>query len=87
MKFLNRAKSSVGSTPRVLVVALDGVPYTYVRRLFDAGEMPNLREIAARGELAQMDTSMPNVSSVAWASFMTGANPGKHNIYGFLDRH
>ncbi|MEO6579428.1 MAG: alkaline phosphatase family protein, partial [Candidatus Limnocylindria bacterium] len=31
--------------------------------------------------------SMPNVSSVAWASFMTGANPGKHNIYGFLDRH
>jgi predicted AlkP superfamily phosphohydrolase/phosphomutase len=36
--------------------------------------------------VAQMDTAIPNVSSVAWASFMTGANPGRHNIYGFLDR-
>lgn len=49
--------------------------------------MPNLRAITERGGLAQMDTAVPNVSSVAWASFMTGANPGKHNIYGFLDRH
>lgn len=72
---------------RALVIALDGVPYTYVRRLFEAGEMPNLRAITERGELLQMDTAIPNVSSVAWASFMTGSNPGKHNIYGFLDRH
>jgi predicted AlkP superfamily phosphohydrolase/phosphomutase len=75
------------SRPRVLVVALDGVPYTYVQGLFEAGEMPNLRAIHELGPIAQMDTSVPNVSSVAWASFMTGANPGKHNIYGFLDRH
>ena len=72
---------------RALVVALDGVPYTFVQRLFEAGEMPNLMAITEKGPLAQMDTSVPNVSSVAWASFMTGANPGKHNIYGFLDRH
>ena len=71
----------------MLVVALDGVPFTYVQRLFEAGELPNLRAIAERGPMAQMDTSVPNVSSVAWASFMTGMNPGKHNIYGFLDRH
>ena len=86
MKFLKRARPPAGGSPRALVVALDGVPYTYMRRLFEAGEMPNMRAITERGELAQMDTSMPNVSSVAWASFMTGANPGKHNIYGFLDR-
>jgi predicted AlkP superfamily phosphohydrolase/phosphomutase len=81
------ARSRAPRGPRVLVVALDGVPYTYVRRLFDAGEMPNLHAIHEHGPLAQMDTSVPNVSSVAWASFMTGANPGKHNIYGFLDRY
>lgn len=71
---------------RVLVVALDGVPHSYVQRLFDAGELPNLKAITDEGELLQMDTAVPNVSSVAWASFMTGMNPGKHNIYGFLDR-
>jgi predicted AlkP superfamily phosphohydrolase/phosphomutase len=68
------------------VLGLDGVPYTYVRRLFEAGELPNLQAIVEEGTLAQMDTTLPNVSSVAWASFMTGQNPGKHNIYGFVDR-
>ncbi|MBZ0252668.1 MAG: alkaline phosphatase family protein, partial [Candidatus Methylomirabilis sp.] len=28
----------------------------------------------------------PCVSSVAWASYMTGKNPGKHGILGFVDR-
>ena len=47
--------------------------------------MPRLAEIASRGSLLQMDTSIPDISSVAWTSFMTGANPGRHGIYGFLD--
>lgn len=71
---------------RVVVIGLDGVPYSYLQRLLAAGEMPNFRAIIAEGALAQMDTTIPNVSSVAWASFMTGQNPGKHNIYGFVDR-
>lgn len=71
---------------RVVVIGIDGVPYTYVRRLFEAGELPNFRALAGEGALAQMDTTLPNVSSVAWSSFMTGQNPGKHNIYGFVDR-
>lgn len=80
------AESARDHSSRVLVIALDGVPYSYVERMFAAGELPNLRAITETGPLAQMDTAIPNVSSVAWASFMTGANPGKHNIYGFLDR-
>lgn len=70
----------------MLIVALDGVPYSYVRGLIDKGELPNFKAIADDGDLTQMDTSLPNVSSVAWASFMTGSNPGVHNVYGFLDR-
>lgn len=70
----------------MLVIGLDGVPYTYVKSLMDAGELPNFRAIVAEGTLAQMETTLPNVSSVAWATFMTGKNPGKHNIYGFVDR-
>jgi predicted AlkP superfamily phosphohydrolase/phosphomutase len=71
---------------RVVVIGLDGVPYTYIQHLFRAGELPNFRTIVDEGQLVQMDTTLPNVSSVAWASFMTGQNPGKHNIYGFVDR-
>jgi predicted AlkP superfamily phosphohydrolase/phosphomutase len=70
----------------VVVIGLDGVPYTYIQRLFEAGELPNFRALVREGALVQMDTTVPNVSSVAWSSFMTGQNPGKHNIYGFVDR-
>lgn len=71
---------------RVVVIGLDGVPYTYIQQLMRAGELPNFRALVGEGALVQMDTTLPNVSSVAWSSFMTGQNPGKHQIYGFVDR-
>ncbi|HBY96452.1 MAG TPA: hypothetical protein DEP84_21330 [Chloroflexi bacterium] len=71
---------------RVIVVGLDGVPYTYIQKLFRLGELPNFRAIVDGGALVQMDTTLPNASPVAWSSFMTGKNPGKHSIYGFVDR-
>lgn len=71
---------------RVVVIGLDGVPFTYIRRLLPTGALPNFRAIVNEGTMVQMHTTLPNVSSVAWASFMTGQNPGKHNIYGFVDR-
>ncbi len=85
MSFLRRREGG-DQRRRVVVIGLDGVPYTYVRRLLDAGELPNFRAIVDEGALVQMDTTVPNVSSVAWSSFMTGQNPGKHGIYGFVDR-
>jgi predicted AlkP superfamily phosphohydrolase/phosphomutase len=32
-----------------------------------------------------MSVSIPEISSVSWSSFMTGAQPGEHRIYGFVD--
>ena len=42
--------------------------------------------LAANGRLSRMNTEIPTISSVAWASFMTGVNPGEHGIFGFTDR-
>src|SRR5215470_11785116 len=70
---------------RVVVIGLDGTPCTLARTFIEDGTMPRFAELAGRGTLLQMDTSIPDISSVAWTSFMTGANPGKHGIYGFLD--
>ena len=33
-----------------------------------------------------MESEIPAISSVVWASFMTGTNPGEHGIFGFTDR-
>ncbi len=73
------------SCRKAVVLGLDGVPYTLLRRFIDDGTMPNLASIAKEGTLFQMDSSLPEVSSVAWTSFATGVNPAVHGIYGFMD--
>ncbi|MGQ9585618.1 MAG: alkaline phosphatase family protein [Anaerolineae bacterium] len=84
MGFLRRLRGK--NTPRVVVVSLDGTPYTLIRRMLDEGRLPHFAALAQEGTLRQMDSVWPWVSSVAWATFMTGRNPGKHGIFGFVDR-
>jgi predicted AlkP superfamily phosphohydrolase/phosphomutase len=87
MGFLDRFKSKEQKEEpgRVVLIGLDGTPCTLLRKFIADGTMPNMGELARRGTLLQMDTSIPDISSVAWSSFMTGANPGRHGIYGFID--
>jgi len=70
---------------RAYVLGLDGVPVGLLRRLAAEGAMPRVAEILGTGNLKQMRASLPPVSSVSWSSFMTGANPGEHGIFGFTD--
>jgi len=70
---------------RVCVIGLDGVPHGLIRQLADDGVMPATAAILRAGHLARMTVSLPEISSVSWSSFMTGANPGTHGIFGFTD--
>lgn len=70
---------------RVFVLGLDGVPHSLVTRFVDAGIMPCLADVMARGEAVQMDSVVPTVSNVAWGSLQTGKNPGKFDIFGFAE--
>lgn len=70
---------------KAIIVGLDGVPYSLLQQFIKEGSMPNLAQIVAEGTLCQMDTSIPDVSSVAWTTLFTGVNPAKHGIYGFMD--
>ena len=71
---------------RVVVIGLDGVPHSFLQQMMESGEFPNLKGLLPEGSLTRMTSTVPCVSSVAWSSYMTGRNPGKHNIYGFVDR-
>lgn len=74
------------SKKRMFVLALDGTPYSFLRGMIDDGKMPNLAALARQSSFARMDSVQPPVSSVAWASFMTGRQPYQHGIMGFIDR-
>jgi len=78
-------KSSSPGRTRAVVIGLDGVPYSLLRYYIDQGVMPRLAEMAAQGRLAPLSSTLPEVSSVAWASFMTGKNPAEHGIFGFME--
>ncbi|MFA5816018.1 MAG: alkaline phosphatase family protein [Bacteroidales bacterium] len=71
---------------RLLVIGLDGTPHSFLRKEIDKGSLPNLANLFSTGTLARMESEIPTISSVAWASFMTGVNPGEHGIFGFTDR-
>jgi len=70
---------------RVLVIGLDGFPYTLANRLMDDGIFPNFKSLLEEGTFSQMDSIYPTVSNVAWTSYQTGKNPGKFGVYGFAE--
>jgi predicted AlkP superfamily phosphohydrolase/phosphomutase len=72
--------------PKLMVLSIDGVPYGLVQQLINQGDMPNMARLVSQVGLHKMRSVQPTVSCVAWATYMTGDNPGKHGIYGFIDR-
>jgi predicted AlkP superfamily phosphohydrolase/phosphomutase len=74
------------SSEKLFVLSLEGISHAFLRRHVDDGLLPNLGRLVSEGDLKEMETVQPPVSLVTWTSYMTGANPGRHGIYGFIDR-
>jgi len=70
---------------RTIIVGLDGVPFGMMRDLAESGVMPKTAGLLSKGVFRKMLSSIPEVSSVAWSSIITGKNPGEHHIFGFMD--
>ena len=70
---------------KTVIVGLDGVPFDLLRDFAESGVMPNTASVIADGTFRKMLSSIPEVSSVAWSSMITGKNPGEHGIFGFTD--
>jgi predicted AlkP superfamily phosphohydrolase/phosphomutase len=69
---------------RVVIVGLDGMDPELVEKFMAEGRLPNLAALGEQGCFRRLQTSLPAESPVAWSSFLTGCNPGKHRIYDFL---
>ena len=70
---------------RKVMIGLDGMPYGLMHKFAGDGTMPSFGALVEEGILVPMASSIPEVSSVAWSSVITGTNPGEHGIYGFTD--
>jgi len=72
--------------PKVIVIGFDGMDPRLCERLMDEGSLPNLAGLRDLGGFSPLGTTIPPQSPVAWASFITGANPGVHGIFDFIHR-
>jgi predicted AlkP superfamily phosphohydrolase/phosphomutase len=70
---------------RVVVLGLDGMDYGLTSQMLAAGKLPNFAALAAEGCFKPLGSTLPPISPVAWSSFQTGVNPGKHNVFDFLE--
>jgi len=69
---------------RVVILGLDGLSPVIAEKMMSEGKMPNLSRLSAEGTFSKLGTTCPGISPVAWSSFQTGVNPGKHGIFDFL---
>jgi hypothetical protein len=71
---------------RVVILGLDGLEPSLTEEFLEEGILPNLAKLKELGSYRRLGTTCPPLSPVAWSSFTTGTNPGKHNIFDFISR-
>ena len=71
---------------RVIVLGFDGADARLVSQYMDEGRLPNLARLRQQGTYAPLRSTNPPQTPVSWASFATGLNPGRTEIFDFLRR-
>jgi predicted AlkP superfamily phosphohydrolase/phosphomutase len=71
-------------SPKIAVIGLDGATFRVLDPLMKAGAMPVLASLRERSLEATLRSTVPAYTPPAWVSMITGVNPGRHGIFGFL---
>ncbi|MEN3045996.1 MAG: alkaline phosphatase family protein [Candidatus Hydrothermales bacterium] len=73
------------SKKKLYALGLDGVPFSLLSDFCEKNITCYLRKIFEEGDIKKMYSVYPTLSSVAWATLLTGKYPGSHGIFGFID--
>src|SRR5207245_4994822 len=71
---------------KVVVLGFDGADAGLVSQYLGEGRLPNLARLRSQGYFAPLRSTNPPQTPVSWASFSTGLNPGRTEIFDFLRR-
>ncbi len=81
------ALASGARKPKVVVIGFDGADPKLVEQYRAQGLMPNLDRIAKEGgTFSPLMPTNPAQTPVSWSAFATGLNPGRTEIFDFLQR-
>ena len=68
---------------KVVVVGVDGATPDLLEEWVKKDELPVFKKLMSQGVWGKLRSTVPPFSAPAWASIVTGFNPGGHGIYGF----
>jgi predicted AlkP superfamily phosphohydrolase/phosphomutase len=71
---------------RLLIIGIDGMDARLTQQMMDEGRLPNFAQLANDGGFSKLGTSIPPQSPVAWSNFISGSDPGTHQLYDFVHR-
>jgi len=87
LRLLRRRKAyGKAQVTRAIILGFDGMDPELADRFMQEGKLSHLAKLRDQGTFLPLRTTCPAISPVAWSTFQTGVNPGKHNIYDFLAR-
>jgi len=72
-------------TNRLLIIGIDGACFKFITPLLRTGKLPNIQKIIENGVCGDLESTIPPISAAAWASMLTGQNPGKHGVFDFFE--
>jgi predicted AlkP superfamily phosphohydrolase/phosphomutase len=72
---------------RILIIGLDGATWDVLVPWIQDGTLPHLKRLKEKGVWGDLASTLPPLTAPAWATFMTGKNPGKHGVFHFIVRH
>lgn len=71
------------SSPRTLIIGIDGATFDVIDPLVRAGCLPTLERLMSEGARGPLLAWPAMNSAVSWSSIVTGCNAGKHGVYDF----
>ncbi len=71
---------------KVVVIGLDGAPFSLVHQWAEEGILPNLQQLIRKGAFGPLLSSYLPETPIAWNSIVTGKNAGKHGVYDWGER-
>lgn len=71
---------------KVFVIGLDGATLDLIGPWAAQGELPTLSRLMREGVSGELRSVIPPITAPAWASFLTGKNPGNHGLFSLVVR-
>lgn len=75
----------MGDEKKVFVIGIDGAPPEYVLGEW-LDDLPNIKKVLNSGAYARLNSTIPPLSAVAWASLSTGKTPSDLGLFEYVYR-